>query len=56
LRLQSLSGWGRNAPVELAIAHVLFMDIVGYSKLTTKKKIPLSPTLNELDRAGTRSC
>ena len=37
-----------SAPVELAIAHVLFMDIVGYSKLTTKEQNAAVATLNEL--------
>ena len=27
-----------NAPVELAIGHVLFIDVVGYSKLTTREQ------------------
>src|ERR1700761_3861147 len=35
-------------PVELAIAHVLFIDIVGYSKLTTKEQNAAVATLNEL--------
>lgn len=34
------------APLELAIAHVLFMDIVGYSKLTTKEQNAAVATLN----------
>jgi len=49
-------------PVELAIAHVLFIDIVGYSKLKTTEQNAAIATLNELvqqcepfqvaDRAG----
>jgi TolB-like protein/class 3 adenylate cyclase len=34
-------------PVELAIAHVLFIDIVGYSKLTTRDQNAAVATLNE---------
>lgn len=37
-----------NAPVELAIAHVLFIDIVSYSKLTTKEQNAAVATLNHL--------
>src|SRR3954468_1126186 len=37
-----------NAPVELAIAHVLFIDIVGYSKLRTAEQNAAVATLNEL--------
>src|SRR4051812_10884320 len=36
------------APVELAIAHVLFIDIVGYSKLTTREQNESVATLNQL--------
>ena len=35
-------------PVELAIAHILFIDIVGYSKLATKEQNVAVATLNEL--------
>jgi TolB-like protein/class 3 adenylate cyclase/tetratricopeptide (TPR) repeat protein len=38
------------APVELAIAHVLFIDIVGYSKLRTAEQNAAVATLNELVR------
>src|SRR5690242_8019038 len=36
------------APVELAIAHVLFIDIVGYSKLRTSEQNAAVATLNDL--------
>jgi TolB-like protein/Flp pilus assembly protein TadD len=36
------------APVELAIAHVLFVDIVGYSKLRTAEQNAAVATLNDL--------
>ena len=36
------------APVELAIANVLFIDIVGYSKLTTKEQNAVVATLNDI--------
>ncbi|MFL6513828.1 MAG: tetratricopeptide repeat protein [Chthoniobacterales bacterium] len=36
------------APVELAIAHVLFIDIVGYSKLATREQNAVVASLNEL--------
>src|SRR5437764_14270908 len=36
------------APVELAIAHVLFIDIVGYSKLRTAEQNAAVATLNDL--------
>src|ERR1043165_9945090 len=39
------------APIELAIAHVLFIDIVGYSKLTTKEQNVAVASLNQLVQA-----
>ena len=37
-----------NAPVELAIAHVLFIDIVGYSKLSAKEQNSAVATLKDI--------
>src|SRR3954462_6316847 len=38
------------APVELAIAHVLFIDIVGYSKLLTSEQRERQLELNRIVR------
>ena len=39
-----------NTPVELAIGHVLFIDIVGYSKLLTSEQREQQQTLNRAAR------
>src|ERR1700745_3038531 len=39
-----------NAPVELEIAHVLLIDVVGYSKLSTADQNATVAKLNELVR------
>src|SRR4030095_6113007 len=41
---------------ELEIAHVLFMDVVGYSKLLTSEQTALLAELNQLVRATPHFC
>jgi hypothetical protein len=41
--------------IELEIAHVLFLDIVGYSKLSVNEQRARIGKLNEIDRCLSRA-